>query len=79
MDIPQLVDYFITQGPWAVTFICLLVYVMRTNKEREERQERTNSEREGKLHDLLSKFTEKYDVIVEEIRELSDKFNGKDK
>ena len=66
MDVTKLIDYAITQGPWAVTFMCLLVYVMRENKERER-----------KLHELLSKFTEKYDVIIEEIRELKDKFQGK--
>ena len=70
----QLISYFITQGPWAVVFIALLIYVMKTNRERETRLEETSKEREGKLHDLLDKFTEKYDVIIGEIREIKDKF-----
>ena len=68
MNVTALIDYAITQGPWAVTFMCLLVYVMRENKERER-----------KLHELLDKFTEKYDVIIEEIREIKDKFHNKTK
>ncbi|MCY9532993.1 BhlA/UviB family holin-like peptide [Paenibacillus alvei] len=54
--------YFLTQGPFAVLFVWLLVYVMKTNKERE-----------GRLQDLLDKFSEKYDLIVGEIRGLKDR------
>lgn len=54
-----LVKYFLTQGPYAVLFVWLLVYVMKTNKERESR-----------LQDLLDKFSDKYDVIISEIRDL---------
>lgn len=31
---------------------------------------RANKEREGRLQDLLDKFSEKYDVIITEIRDL---------
>lgn len=60
MDIAK---YFLTQGPFAILFVWLLIYVMRANKERE-----------GRLQDLLDKFSEKYDVIVTELRDIKDRF-----
>ncbi|KKO54514.1 BhlA/UviB family holin-like peptide [Paenibacillus sp. DMB20] len=61
----DLVKYFITQGPFAVGFVWLLIYVMKTNKERE-----------GRLQDLLDKFSDKYDVIITELRDIKDRFPG---
>lgn len=58
----DLVKYFVTQGPFAVGFVWLLIYVMRTNKERE-----------GRLQDLLDKFSEKYDVIITELRDMKER------
>ena len=58
----DILRYFLTQGPFAVLFIWLLIYVMRANKERETR-----------LHELLDKFSEKYDVIITEIRDLKER------
>ncbi|NRQ52001.1 BhlA/UviB family holin-like peptide [Brevibacillus sp. HD1.4A] len=52
-------SYFLTQGPFAVLFIWLLVYVMKSSKERE-----------NQLLDTLNKFSEKYDLIIEEVREI---------
>ncbi len=64
----EMLKYFLTQGPFAVLFVWLLIYVMRANKERE-----------GRLQDLLDKFSDKYDVIITEIREMKDRFpNGKE-
>jgi hypothetical protein len=57
--------YFLTQGPWAVLFVWLLIYVMRNNKERE-----------GRLHDILEKFSEKYDVVIDELRDIKNKIGG---
>lgn len=64
----DVLKYFLTQGPFAVLFVWLLIYVMRANKERE-----------GRLQDLLDKFSDKYDVIIGELREMKERFpNGKD-
>lgn len=52
-------SYFLTQGPFAALFIWLLVYVMKSSKERE-----------NQLLDTLNKFSEKYDLILEEVREI---------
>jgi hypothetical protein len=57
----DILRYFLTQGPFAVLFVWLLIYVMRANKERE-----------GRLQSLLDKFSEKYDVIITEIRDMKD-------
>jgi hypothetical protein len=61
------VQYFITQGPWALIFVWLL-YAYR--KEAHER-EKASQNREQRLNDLindqtkvLSEFSEKYDIIV---------------
>jgi len=54
--------YFITQGPFAILFVWLLVYVMRNNERRETR-----------LHDILDKFSEKYDVIIDELHDLKER------
>ncbi|WP_340004410.1 BhlA/UviB family holin-like peptide [Paenibacillus sp. FSL K6-0276] len=62
----DVLKYFLTQGPFAVLFVWLLIYVMRANKERE-----------GRLQDLLEKFSEKYDVIIIELREMKDRFPHK--
>lgn len=55
--------YFVTQGPFAVLFVLLLIYVMKANEKRETR-----------LQDLLDKFSEKYDVIISEIKGLKERF-----
>ncbi|KQL18867.1 BhlA/UviB family holin-like peptide [Cytobacillus solani] len=76
MDNPEVIKYLLSQGPYAVLFVGLLIYVMKTNKEREARQEQTNAERESRLHDLLDKFSEKYDVVIEELRGIKSKLGG---
>lgn len=68
-----MLKYFLTQGPFAALFVWLLIYVMRTNKEREKSMQEENREREGRLQDLLDKFSEKYDVIIGELREMKER------
>lgn len=63
----ELIKYFITQGPFAVLFVWLLIYVMKNNKERENR-----------LYSTLDKFSEKYDVIIDELRDMKRRIGGKD-
>ncbi|EMT54218.1 hypothetical protein I532_01390 [Brevibacillus borstelensis AK1] len=50
------------QGPFAALFVWLLFYVMKANRERENR-----------LQDLLDKFSQKYDVIISELRDIKEK------
>jgi hypothetical protein len=58
----DILKYFLTQGPFAVLFVFLLIYVIREN-----------SRREARLQDLLDKFSEKYDLIINDLREIKDK------
>jgi BhlA holin family len=55
-------QYFLTQGPFAVLFVWLLIYVMKNNKERESR-----------LQDLLDKFSEKYDLFITKLDDIKEK------
>ncbi|MBG9735820.1 BhlA/UviB family holin-like peptide [Paenibacillus alvei] len=72
MEIDML-KYFLTQGPFAALFVWLLIYVMKTNKEREKNMQEENREREGRLQALLDKFSEKYDLIIGEIRDMKER------
>lgn len=54
-------QYFLTQGPFAVLFVWLLIYVMKNNKERESR-----------LQDLLDKFSNKYDVVITKLDDIKE-------
>jgi hypothetical protein len=57
-----IVKTLIQQGPFAALFVWLLFYVMKANRERENR-----------LQDLLDKFSEKYDGIINELRDIKGK------
>nr|WP_093044482.1 BhlA/UviB family holin-like peptide [Thalassobacillus cyri] len=55
-------QYFLTQGPFAALFVWLLIYVMKANQEREMR-----------LQNLLEKFSEKYDDVIDELKDIKDR------
>ena len=61
------IQFFLTQGPFAVLFVWLLVYVMRKNSERETR-----------LHDTLDRFADKYDVVVDELKKIRERLGRRD-
>lgn len=69
----EILTYFITQGPFAVLFVWLLIYVMRRNSERESQMIAENQERESRLQALLDKFSDKYDLIIGELREMKER------
>jgi len=58
----DVMKYFITQGPFAALFVWLLIYTVRRNKERED-----------KLHDTLNEFAKRYDIVIDELREIKDR------
>ncbi|WP_163583275.1 BhlA/UviB family holin-like peptide [Gracilibacillus saliphilus] len=57
-----ILQYFITQGPWAVLFVFLLVYVMKKNAERETR-----------LHNTLDAFANKYDIVIKKLDKIENR------
>ncbi len=60
MDLTQ---YLMTQGPFAVLFCWVLFYVLNTTKERENK---LNAQIEAQ-NDVLAKFSEKYDVVIDKL------------
>lgn len=60
MDLAQ---YLMTQGPFAVLFCWVLFYVLNTTKERESKL----NEQIDAQNQVLEKFSEKYDVVIEKL------------
>ncbi len=58
MDIDVLA-YFLTQGPFAVLFIWLLIQTQKRNREREDQ-----------LYDTLNEFAKRYDIVIEKLDEI---------
>lgn len=55
----QLLKYFLTQGPFAVLFIWLFLHQMKSSEKRELRYQ-----------SLLEAMTQKYDDIVDQLRDI---------
>jgi len=66
MAIKELLGYFLTQGPFAVLFVWLFWYQVKSSESREKSYQQ-----------LLEAMSEKYDVIVEEIREVKERLPKK--
>lgn len=58
----DVMQYFLTQGPFAVLFVLLLIYTIRRNKERED-----------KLHETLNEFATRYDIVIGKLDEIKDR------
>lgn len=72
----DIMKYFITQGPFAVLFIWMFI----SNQKRERQAMEDSKAREKELNNIiqrqnnvLSKFSEKYDLIISELRELKER------
>ena len=65
MDIDVL-TYFLTQGPFAVLFIWLLISTQNRNVKRED-----------KLHETLNEFAQKYDIVIEKLDKIHDRLPHK--
>lgn len=49
----------VNQGIWAALFIVLLFYILKKQEERDKKAE----EREGKYQDIISKLTDKFNIL----------------
>ncbi len=58
MDVDVL-SYFLTQGPFAVLFIWLLIQTQKRNREREDQ-----------LYDTLNEFAKRYDIVIEKLDDI---------
>lgn len=73
------VNFWMNQGPWALLFVSLLVYVMRDSKAREKKMQDDSEKRENKYQDTIDKLVEKLsivDAIKGDVEELKNFFNG---
>ena len=52
-----LINFFENQGPWALLFVCLFLWVLRENMRREAR-----------LIDVIDRLSEKYDEMANDLR-----------
>lgn len=51
-----MLDAALSQGIWAVVAVFLLIYVVKSNEQRDKKQE----ERENNYQSVIEKLTEKY-------------------
>jgi BhlA holin family len=73
----EILKFFLTQGPFAVLFVWLLFRSEKRNEAREaeyraeinEMKEEIKEER-SVWSETLRKFTDKYDVVIDELREI---------
>lgn len=54
-------NYFATQGPWALLFVILLFWVLKENAKREER-----------LISCLDELSSKYDSISRDVSDIKE-------
>jgi len=62
----DVMKYFLTQGPFAVLFVWLLLTTRKDGKEREKKLYDTIEHQ----NDVLDKFSSKYDVIIEKLEKI---------
>ena len=66
MATKELLGYFLTQGPFAVLFVWLFWYQVKSSESREKRYQ-----------SLLESMADKYDDIKDEIREMKERLPKK--
>ena len=54
-----MLDAALSQGIWAVVAVVLLIYVVKSNEQRDKKQE----ERENNYQSVIEKLTEKYQIL----------------
>ncbi|KEO84742.1 BhlA/UviB family holin-like peptide [Tumebacillus flagellatus] len=54
-------SFFQTQGPWALLFVLLFLWVLRENQKREAR-----------LIDVIDRLSDKYDEMAVDLRDIKD-------
>lgn len=54
-------QFFSTQGPWAILFVALFFWVLKENKSRE-----------NSLIDVINRLSDKYDEMAADLRDIKD-------
>ncbi|MDQ0175969.1 BhlA/UviB family holin-like peptide [Bacillus chungangensis] len=55
----DMLQYFLTQGPFAALFVWMLIHTQKRNKEREDQ-----------LYDTLNEFAKRYDIVIEKLDDI---------
>jgi len=78
MDANQ-VNFWIQQGPWALLFVSLFVFVIKDSKAREKKMQEDSKERETKYQETIDKLVDKLsivDMIKSDVEDLKEYFKG---
>ncbi|RKD21132.1 hypothetical protein BEP19_14780 [Ammoniphilus oxalaticus] len=62
----EITKYFITQGPFAVLFVWLLIHTQKRNKEREDQ-----------LYGTLNQFAKRYDIVIDKLDDIQSRLPAK--
>ncbi|WP_240903732.1 BhlA/UviB family holin-like peptide [Chengkuizengella sediminis] len=63
----NIIQYFLTQGPFAVLFVWLLIYVMKNNNNRENR-----------LYNTLDELSKRFGSLDKKLNRIEDKIDRKE-
>ncbi|AZV56087.1 BhlA/UviB family holin-like peptide [Clostridium sp. AWRP] len=55
----EILKIAVNQGLWAVLFVVLLFYILKKQEERDKKAE----EREERYQDIISKLTDKFNIL----------------
>lgn len=62
MEGSEFLTYFLTQGPFAVLFVWMLLHTQKRNKEREDQ-----------LYDTLNEFAQRYDIVIDKLEDIKER------
>jgi len=64
----KLIESALSQGIWAALSVVLIFYILKQQEKRDLRQE----EREGNYHKVISKLTDKLNIVEEVKRDVEE-------
>lgn len=64
----EILTQAVSQGIWAVLSIFLLFYILKAQEKRDMKQE----EREKNYQDIITKLTDKFDIVDEVKKDVED-------
>ena len=62
----NLLQYFVTQGPFAILFVWLFFSTRKESQEREKKLYKTIEDQS----EIMKGFSEKYDIIIDQLDDI---------
>lgn len=62
----NLLQYFVTQGPFAILFVWLFFSTRKESQEREKKLYKTIDDQ----NEIMKGFSEKYDIIIDQLDDI---------